>query len=185
MLDDVQLLTRAELYAMRSNTKLLHGDALGRGIDGSVWQTVRPSAVKAFRAVSNYRNELECYRRLHTESVRSLGKFAIPMLLGYSDDLMVIEMSIVRPPYLLDFGKVYLDEVPPHKFDARTLAAEQAQARALFGSQWPEVAAVLRELQTRFGIIYIDPRPHNIDCGVDDPDWDREPMLDYSEYDVE
>lgn len=131
MLDEVLLLSRAEVYAIRNNITLLTDVALGRGIDGAVWRTKRPSAVKAFWALLNYHNELECYRRLQRDNIRILGKFAIPALLGSSDELMVIEMSIVRPPYLLDFGKVYLDEMPPEKFDARMLAAEQAHARAL------------------------------------------------------
>ena len=35
------------------------------------------------------------------------------------------------------------------------------------------------------GIWYVDPKPANIDCGIDDPDWDKEPELDYSQYEDE
>jgi hypothetical protein len=34
--------------------------------------------------------------------------FAIPELIEVDRPLMAIEMTLVRPPFLLDFGKVYL-----------------------------------------------------------------------------
>jgi hypothetical protein len=46
----------------------------------------------------------------------------------------------------------------------------------------------LYALESQFGIYYADARPSNIDCGTstkDDPDWDKEPELDYSQYEDE
>ena len=40
-------------------------------------------------------------------------------------------------------------------------------------------------LESQFGIYYADARPSNIDCGIDDPEWDKEPELDYSQYEDE
>lgn len=79
---------------------------LGYGSDGSVWTTSRHTAVKALYFQKNFDHELECYLRLKQANVRSIGLFDIPILEDFDKKLMVLEMSIVQPPYLLDFGKV-------------------------------------------------------------------------------
>jgi hypothetical protein len=94
-------------------------------------------------------------------------------------------MSIVQPPYLLDFGKVYFDAPPTNVYDNAQLKTAEAEARANFGSNWPTVSRLLYALQETVGIWYVDPKPANIDCGIDDPDWDKEPELDYSQYEDE
>ena len=40
-------------------------------------------------------------------------------------------------------------------------------------------------LRERIGVWYVDPKPANIDCGIEDPDWDTEPEIDYSQYEDE
>jgi hypothetical protein len=84
----------------------------------------------------------------------------------------------------LDFGKVYFHE-PTDVYDRRQMATVESEGRRHYGNQWPNVAQLLGVLRERFGIWYIDPKPNNIDCGVDDPDWEKEPPLDYSEYELE
>jgi hypothetical protein len=62
------------------------------------------------------------------------------------------------------------------------MANAEADARELFGSQWPNVAAVLYALRERYRIYYGDPRPGNINWGVaieDDDEWWRDAPLDY------
>jgi len=78
---------------------------LGHGIDGNVWQTSRHSALKVFVRNDTYVRERDCYRRLLENSVRRLAGFAVPQLLDFDNRFMAIEMTIVTPPCLLDFGK--------------------------------------------------------------------------------
>jgi hypothetical protein len=183
---DTVLLSRANVYAKRQGMRIGNVVALGHGMDGAVWASTRESAIKVIRNRKNYADELECYVRLQAEKVRELCGFAVPFLEDYDNELMVVEMSIVQKPFVLDFGKVYLDGGQFVAYQAQELARSRAAAQAMYGDQWPRVALLLHVLEERFGIYYVDPRPGNIDCGPstkDDPDWDKEPSIDYTEYD--
>ena len=51
-----------------------------------------------------------------------------------------------------------------------------------------EYGVITAMSESQFGIYYADARPSNIDCGAsakDDLDWDKEPELDYSQYEDE
>lgn len=169
MTDDALLFERAFQYAQSKKIRLESKDRLGHGSDGSVWKSSTPSAVKALYAPKNYINELECYKRLKGANVRQINGFFVPVLEGFDDSLMVIEISIVEPPYLLDFGKVYIDDPPPYYNDAQLMANAHAEWRGWFGKHWIRVAGVLRLLQ-KYGIYYMDPRPSNICTGDENED---------------
>lgn len=114
---------------------------------------------------------LECYQRFQAQRIRELDGFAIPFLEDFDEALMAIEMTLVDPPYLLDFGKVHIDAPPPYHGDPQLLANAFAEWRERFGSDWQDVAFVLKTLEKRFGIFYADPRPSNICTGnIDDSD---------------
>lgn len=161
-------------------------ERLGWGTDGAVWKTSARSALKVFLYQRNFADELESYLRLQAKGIISIGKFAIPLLIDSDAELLAIEMSIVQPPYLLDFGKVYFDRPPTDVYDEGRLREAEGHAQRLFGERWSEVAGLLYMLQEKVGIWYVDPKPANINFGdIDDPDWNKEPGLDYSEYDVD
>lgn len=142
---------------------------LGYGSDGSVWRSSVPTAVKALIREKNYRDEVECYRRLKVAGVSRIGTFNVLVLEGYDDELLVIEMTIVQPPYLLDFGKVYLDRPPVDLYDEQLMENAMAEWRERFGEQWEEVNAAMYWLR-QYGIYYFDPRPGNIWFGDNDAD---------------
>ena len=70
-------------------------------------------------------------------------------------------MSIVSPPFLLDFGKVYLDSPPPYWNDAEIMANWHAEGKENFGPRWSQVLSLIGLLQ-KLGIWYVDPKPGNI-----------------------
>ncbi|HJQ78765.1 MAG TPA: hypothetical protein VJ828_02365 [Lacipirellulaceae bacterium] len=185
MAGESELILKAESYAKNNGHRILRKARLGAGTDGEVWRSTRPSAIKVVVSAKNYQDELESYRRLKAAGIHRLCGFDIPRLFGWDDALQVIEMSIVQPPYLLDFGKVYFDGPPTDVYDSAQLKMAEAEAKANFGSNWPAVSRLLYALQEKVGIWYVDPKPANIDCGIDDPDWDKEPELDYSQYEDE
>jgi hypothetical protein len=111
------LIENSEAYCESKGIQLIREPLLGAGTDGTVWQTQEGTAVKAFERGKNYFLELECYRRFQDQGVNQILGFAVPELEGYSDSLMVVEMTIVEAPYLLDFGKVYLDAPPEYYAD--------------------------------------------------------------------
>ncbi|HYO23707.1 MAG TPA: hypothetical protein VEQ85_02045, partial [Lacipirellulaceae bacterium] len=111
----------------------------------------------------------ECYRRLQAAGVEKLVGFNVPWLVGWDHELRVIEMTIVQAPYILDFGKVYIDAPPPYLYDKQMMKNVYAEWRDRYGSKWNEVVCAV-EVLTKYGIFYVDPRRSNIDPGDEDED---------------
>jgi hypothetical protein len=155
---------RAEQYAQSKGILLRRERPLGYGTDGTVWRTSRPSAVKALEHERNYRNEVRCYQRFAAAGIDELDGFAVPVLVDCDDALLIVEMSLVRPPFLLDFGKVYLDSPPPYWQDPKVMAGMQEEGRGIFEGRWTRVLSLLAVLR-RYGIYYVDPKPGNIRFG--------------------
>ena len=149
---------RAKLFCEQSGIHFTN--ALGHGIDGNVWQTSRQSALKVFAREDTYQRERDCYRRLFENDVSILAGFDVPELKDYSNLLLAIEMSVVSPPCILDFGKAYVDSPP--EYSAEALAeAEEAERELFTAEQWKQVRLVRAALR-RYGIHYFDARPSNI-----------------------
>jgi hypothetical protein len=150
---------RAAEYARKRLIEIDFEHPLGAGIDGRVWATMRKSAVKVFEREHNYRLELQSYQRLRDANVKTIRDFHVPQLIDNDDTLLVIEMTIVSPPFILDFGKVHFDRKP--EFPAETLAEWRESMKELFENKWPEVRLLLAALE-RYGIYYLDAKPGNI-----------------------
>jgi hypothetical protein len=85
---------------------------LGGGKDGSVWQTSRSSALKVHERGESYRAERNAYLRLRALGIEAVAGFAVPMFLEHDDELWVLEMEIVAPPFVVDFVSACLDRPP-------------------------------------------------------------------------
>ena len=158
---DEQLRENAEQYAIIAGCKLVANPDLGHGTDGHVWRSNRGTAIKAFYATKNFEDELECYCRLKEKNISEILGLAVPTHEGHSEEFLTIEMSIVQRPYLLDFGKVYIDHYPPYLNDPQLMQNWHEEVRGLFDENTAKVHAVLRYLR-RLGIHYVDPKPANI-----------------------
>jgi hypothetical protein len=160
-MDDLlsRLEAQASAYAKSRGIATAFDSPLGFGTDGRVWRTSRKSAIKVFEREANYQRERDCYRRLKSREIRRLGCFEIPRLFDGDDQLLVIEMSVVAPPFLLDFAKAYLDRPPD--FSPEVMADWEEQQVEWFGDRWPEIQSALYDLD-RIGIYYRDVRPGNI-----------------------
>jgi hypothetical protein len=162
MIDRQELVRRAQLYCQRTGQEL--GQQLGYGVHGNVFAleihtNAGPSAIKIHERERFYHRERDVYLRLADEGVTSISNCRVPRMLRHDDELWVIEMSIVKPPYVLDFAGAYLDEPPDYSEDI--LAEWDAEKREQFGSQWPRVQAVLRALE-KHGVYLVDVNPGNI-----------------------
>jgi hypothetical protein len=124
---------------------------------GWFFETDRETAVKVVERRRNYLHELQSYQRLKAKQINSLRGFSIPVLIHHHDPLMVIEMTIVTAPYLIDFGKVYIDQPP----DPAWFQQIEIDGHEHFEDRWPEVRSLLGLLQLH-GIYYLDPKPGNI-----------------------
>ena len=144
----------AELHSKSIDVK----NPLGYGTDGHVFST-KHSAVKVFERERSYFRERNSYIRLAENNVKKIEIFAVPRLLSYDDDLLIVEMGFVDPAFFLVFGKAYVDEVPP--YDPEQLQEWEDNTRELFGDKWPLVEKVLGELSI-MGIRYMDMKYGNI-----------------------
>src|SRR5439155_17463747 len=101
----------------------------------------------------------DIYLRLQQRRVKDIRGCEVPQILRFDDQLWAIEMTIVTRPFVLDFAGAYLDRAPdfPEEVwdDWRADKAEQ------FSDHWPEVQAILRELES-YGIYMEDVSPGNI-----------------------
>ena len=76
-------------------------------------------------------------------SARILG-LNVPQLLRIDQEFRAIEMTIVRPPFLLDFADALLDEPPD--FSEDVLRQWEEDKAEIFGERWPEVTRILAAL---------------------------------------
>lgn len=128
-------------------------------------ETPSLSAVKVFDRVEAYGRERDAYLRLRQHQVTSVQGHTAPQLLRYDDVLGVIEMSIVSPPFVLDFGKARLDVSWEEVFrdDPQVIEERWAHWESLFEpGQWPAVLAIYGELGRRYGVWLEDLHPGNI-----------------------
>lgn len=80
-------------------------------------------------------------------------------MLNADDELWVVEMEIVSPPFVLDFAGAYLDAPPD--FPDEIMEDWRAEKREQFGERWNQVQDVMREFR-RIGIFLADVKPGNI-----------------------
>jgi hypothetical protein len=152
----------AQRYALKRNIKL--GGRLGFGVHGIVitaQDKTKPGffAVKFHREERPFERECGVYRRLSEEQITRILGFNVPQLLSIDEEFQAIEMTIVRPPFLLDFADAHLDETPD--FSEDVLRQWEEEKAEIFGERWPEVTRVLAALQA-FGIYPLDINPRNI-----------------------
>ena len=114
---------------------------LGFGFDAIVVSTDRQSAVKSLRHESLYVRERDVYLRLRSRNVTEVMGFEVPRLVGFDDDLWIVEMTIVTPPFVLDFAGAALDRRPQWPEDV--LAEWQAEKAEQFGDRWPTVQLIM------------------------------------------
>ena len=106
------MINKAQEYCNTHGLSL--GRHLGHGVQGMVFASTRESALKVHALQAAYLREREVYRRLAENNVGELRGFIIPQLYNYDDSRLIIEMSIVAPPFIVDFGGAYLDSYPEH-----------------------------------------------------------------------
>lgn len=82
----------------------------------------RIGGIKLFYRPENYKDERNCYLILQAAAVEKVGILNVPKLVDYDDSFLAIEMGMIKPPRLLDFGKVYLHRPPPYWDDQRIMS---------------------------------------------------------------
>lgn len=153
--------SRAEQYARKYGISL--GDNIGWGVDGVVVFSVdRQVALKALRGEQLYRQELAVYLRLRELDIHQICGFAVPRLLRHDDELWVLEMEVVVPPFVVDFVAASLDRRP--EFPIEVERETERNRRAMFGKNWSKVKSLMSGF-ARYGIYLSDVKPGNITFG--------------------
>ena len=157
---------RAESYFASRN--LTPDSCLGVGTQGSVFvgnllsQTgtvFQQVAVKFHNRENAYNREVGIYLRLRDLEISHVAGHRVPLLINYDDSLLAIEMTIVSPPFCLDFGGAYLDRPPVY---SREVWADWRQMKSeAFEENWPTVEMILAEFKS-FGVYIADVNPGNI-----------------------
>jgi hypothetical protein len=160
-MDDV-FIQNALTYAARH--QLHFAERLGFGIHGIIHVAENKSsggktAVKVHRESEPYNREREVYERLRGIGVTTILGFNVPQLLRTDDELLIIEMTIVTRPFVLDFAGAYLDAPP--EFSDEIWMDWEAGKREQFDARWPKVQEVLATLE-HWDIYMVDVSPSNI-----------------------
>lgn len=160
-----ELEQRAGLYAERHSLQFV--SELGFGVHGIVWAAARKGqasgiadrAIKVHEQLPAYEMERDVYFRLSEYEIDSMQGLSIPTLIRFDNELLILEIEIVRPPYLLDFAGCHLD-FPPD-YPPEVMETWEAEKREQFGPLWREVQSVLRELES-YRIFLSDVTPNNL-----------------------
>ncbi len=141
---------------------------MGEGKDGLVLAADNGNAVKVHVYAESYQYERDAYIRFRDLGVEEAAGFQIPVLIDFDDDLFVIEMSIVSPPFVVDFASVRLDEEPDLIEDEGNTLADMVFDR--FGDDLaPTVLAMRQALIDEAGAYLLDLHAHNVKFAPDLP----------------
>jgi hypothetical protein len=156
------LVPNARPYAARY--QLEFAETLGSGKDGIVLVAryrAKPSdvAIKIFRFDEAYDREKQTYQRLEYLGVSRVLGFNVPQLLRFDDELRVLEMTIVKRPFILDFAGAYLDRRP--EFSPEVWGQWEDEKKEQFQEHWPMVERILSEFEG-MRIYLLDVSPANI-----------------------
>ena len=149
---------RIRRYSVAQGTHLLQ--SLGFGKDGTVHLTVQRTAIKVFSHEAVFARERNCYLRLKEFNIHEVLGHNVPQLVNSDEDLLILEMTSVQPPFLLDFASAYLDWPPD--FPPEVLEDWRQQKAEEFGPNWPKVLVLLEFLADTYGIYLTDVHPGNI-----------------------
>ena len=140
------------------------GEVLGFGIHGIAFvlqseEENGQTALKIHTARGPYLRERDVYERLRECGISKILHCHVPHLFRCDDRFFALEMTIVSPPFVLDFAGAWLD-FPP-EFSEEVWQEQTRKWAEEFQSDWPRAQAVLAELE-ELHIHMLDPSPSNI-----------------------
>lgn len=161
---DEEAIANAEAYAARHQLRLI--ERLGFGIHGIVYlvegnSELGTAVLKAHFQEEPYLREKAVYERLGELNITEIRGFEVPCLLGSDNELLILRMTVVTPPYVLDFAGAYLYDAPKHSEEVWEDWRRQNEEQ--FGADWPMAQIILGDLQD-LGIDIHDPSPTNLRC---------------------
>jgi hypothetical protein len=152
---------RIVAYEQFAGQRLLGYLGSGPGQDGSVMESSALTAVKFFDREERFAREAEVYSLLKAQDIRFVTGHNVPRLMNIVPGLMVLEMTIVQRPFILDFAGAKLpDEIPD--FDDEIVAEHHERLRELYGERWSDALHVAEMFRLVMGYTLLDIHPGNI-----------------------
>ncbi len=130
----------------------------GGGYDGCVFQTSKMTAIKVFGYTELYERELEIYQYMNKWNIRQVDAFHIPRLIAFDKALAIIEMSVVTPPFIVDFASAAIERPIERGDEWHAKMADD------FEDDWPLVRHAIWRLEDEHGIYIADVHPRNFKC---------------------
>jgi len=151
------------VLAYLSGERQIEERRLGSGTDGEVYIVNGPSAVKVHYDRHRFLNELHAYQVLSRIGLEHIGEFRIPVFRQYDDQLLIIEMSVVKPPYLIDFGKATIGKGQDWSDEHMAYWWEQVEDK--FENDFAVASQIFEQLVRRTNIYQWDLNPSNLNFG--------------------
>ena len=151
-------------YQQASLQKLIGYLGPGPGQDGVVMESSAFTAVKLFDRQDRFTREAEVYRLLLARGIQTVAGHNVPRLLNVLPSLMVLEMTIVQRPFILDFAGAKLPHEVPD-FGEEIMAEHHDHLRELFDDRWTDALHVAEMFRLATGYTLLDIHPGNIAFG--------------------
>lgn len=158
-MDDIE--ERLNAFAHANNLQVIR--QMGFGIHGRVFMVQGASGVNVLKVFDDevpFKRERDVYLRLQEIGTHRIGGCWVPDVLSHSDQLDVMQISLVKRPFCLDFAAAYLDALPTY-FPPMGEEWEAEKIEQFGEDDWSKVLRVLDELET-YGIYQTDVTPTNI-----------------------
>jgi hypothetical protein len=119
------------------------------------------TAVKFFDREDRFNREAQVYSVLWDKNIRIVSGHNIPRLINIFSNLMVLEMTIVQQPFILDFAGAKLPHEVPD-FTEEIVEEHHGHLRELFGDRWSDALHVAEMFRLATGFTLLDIHPGNI-----------------------
>jgi hypothetical protein len=133
----------------------------GPGQDGLVMESSMMTAVKFFDRQERFTREAEVYSLRLNKDIRVVAGHNIPRLINIFPSLLVVEMTIVQPPFILDFAGAKLPR-EVLDFSEEVMDEHYERPRELFDGRWNEALLVVEMFRRATGYTLLDIHPGNI-----------------------
>lgn len=138
-------------------------DRLGFGQDGEVYRAHPASVLKVFAEARLFEAEWNAYLLLEEAAVLEVSGHAVPVLLRTDFTLRVLQLTMVQPPFVLDFARASLGERSERRWPAHVWNERMAEWQTRFRPhQWPKVLEVREALGAAAGVWVEDLHQGNI-----------------------
>lgn len=106
-----------------------------------------------------FQRERNVYLRLREHDITEIHGCNVPRIVDWDEVQWVVEIEIVKPPFVPDFAGAYLDQKPG--VPKAAMARWQREKQQQFGVNWDRVQSIMAYLR-RYGIYLADVKPGNI-----------------------